>query len=260
MGHIHLGVLPRSKAWREVVDLLQSRASSRQVVQASADAAERSLSKAADNPDFVEIVRLLAMIPQAAKSDGFGRALRDLGIPVRDDPELIHILAATGGWLDRFARQHGNRNDFGEMARRTFLSTLSTEIGSGLPGLFEATPADVKAATRNLATSTGFSRFARGFFTQLLSNSLGYWLDRTLSAQMGADSRFSDLHDRSAFDAALRQYSFEATRIISEFAGGWYGVTLHREKEISSTHATVFGAVAFKKISAELQRKRGPDA
>ena len=99
MGHIHLGVLPRTRAWREVVNLLTTDASPRDVVRASAVAAERDLRKAADNPDFVEIVRILAMIPQAAKSEAFGRALRDLGIPVRDDPELIHVLAATGDWL-----------------------------------------------------------------------------------------------------------------------------------------------------------------
>lgn len=260
MGHIHLGVLPKSKAWREVVGLLRAGAPAREVIQASAVAAERDLRKAADNLDFVEIVRLLAMIPQAAKGEGFGQALRDLGIPARDDPELIHILSATGDRLDRFARQHGHRNDFGEMARRAFLSSLSAEIGSALPGLFEATPADVKAATRALSTSKGFSRLARGFFTDLLSNTLGYWLDRTLSAQVGEGGCFADLQGRSAFDAALRQYSHEATRIISEFAGGWYGMTIHRDKVVGTAQATVFGAVAFKKITEELQRKRGPDA
>ena len=260
MGHIHLGVLPRTRAWREVVNLLTTDASSRDVVRASAVAAERDLRKAADNPDFVEIVRILSMIPQAAKSEAFGRALRDLGIPVRDDPELIHVLAATGDWLDRFAHQHGHRNDFGEIARRAMLSTLSAEIGGALPGLFEANAADVKAVTCNLSTSAGFSRLARGFFTELLSNTLGSWLDRTLSAQVGDGGRFASLRDRSEFDAALRQYSFEATRIISEFAGGWYGVTIHRDKTIGTAQATVFGAVAFKKICAELERKRGPDA
>ena len=48
----------------------------------------------------------------------------------------------------------------------------------------------------------------------------------------------------------------EATRIIREFAAGWYGKSLSMGQVIGTKEATVFGAIAFKKIVEELSRKR----
>ena len=76
MGHIHLGVLPRTKKWREVVDLLAAGFPDEQVVAASAIASERDFANAVHDPVFVEAVRLLALIPQAARSDDFDDGLR----------------------------------------------------------------------------------------------------------------------------------------------------------------------------------------
>ena len=256
MGHIHLGVLPATRKWREVVDLLDGHATAGEIAGASAVAAEQDLSRAADNPVFVECVRLLAMIPQAARSADFGSALRDLGIPAANNPGTLQIISATGIWLDQFARQQGNRTDFGELARRALLSTLMTNIEDGLPGLFDATPADVSHATASLSSSRAFSPYARDFFSRLLSDTLSFWLDRKLSTRVGHGRRFDNVGERAGFDTSLQQYCREATRIIAEFSSGWYGKTINREGRIDRLQATRFGAVAFKKITEELRRKR----
>lgn len=257
LGHIHLGVLPNTKKWRAVVELLDSAAADGRIIAASAEAAERDLSGAAENPVFVEAVRLLAMIPQAATDADFGLRLRDLGLQVGNRPTLPEILTATGDWLDRSQTGHPAKTDFSELARRALLGTLASGIGADLPGLFSATPEDVKAATARLARPAHFSPFARRFFTRLLSETLSSYLDRTLSTRVGPGRRFADIGERAAFDSALNQFCMEATRIIREFSGGWYGKTLHREGEIRAQHAAAFGAVAFRKIGEELRRKRG---
>ena len=160
---------------------------------------------------------------------------------------------------NRVAGETGRRSDFGELARRSLIGTISTAIADGLPGLFESNSSDVQAATAKLGRSQAFSGLSRSFFTRLLSDTLKSWLARVLSAKVGPDKRFPDMGDRSDFDTALTQYSMEATRIIKEFSGGWYGVTLHRNGEISSERAAAFSAVAFKKITEELKRKQELD-
>lgn len=260
MGHIHLGVLPNTKKWRDVVDLIASEANFDHVVSASAHAAEKDLAKAPQDPLFVETVRLLAMLPQAAKRDDFGRALRDLGIAVRDEPDLVHILTATGHSLDRFAQGEPRSGDFGELARQALLSTISSHIGDALPGLFVATPNDVRQAFRQMSTSAGFAVLARAYFSRLLAATLGYWLDRTLSAHIGEGKRFNDIGARTEFDNGLAQYCSEATRIIREFSGGWYGKRIHHDGAVDRVSAAEFGAVAFKKINEELRRKWFPNA
>ena len=155
MGHIHLGVLPRSKQWRQVVELLGSGAADEAVFAAAAIAAEKDLARAADDAVFVEAVRLLLMIPFAARGDDFGQALRDCDLPISSTPDLFEISAAAGARLDEIARAAGRRSDFGELAGRALIGTLNDQIGQSLPGLFEATDRDVQIEAQRLSRPSG---------------------------------------------------------------------------------------------------------
>lgn len=255
MGHIHLATLPSTKRWREVVDLLDDRAGFEEVVAASAIAAEKDLAEAARSPTLAAAVRLLAMVPQAARSDAFGNSLRRLGIAAPDAPMFGDLTVGVATTLEREQRA-GARTDFNEIVRRALVGTLSAQISDALPGLFEADARDVQRAAAALGRPDVFSRTARAFFGRLLADTLGYWLDRTLSAEIGPGARIGSLGERQAFDQALDQYCSEATRIIREFSAAWYGKTLFREGTISGDRAAAFSAVALRKITAELQRKR----
>ena len=260
MGHNTLSVIPRSKRWTDVVALIGDGATSGAVVAASARAAEKDMLRAAQDPVFVEAVRLLLAIPAAARSEDFGDALRTIDLPVGAPPELLDLVIGVTERLDQVRAGSTNRTDLGELAGRALTSTLSTIVGDALPGLFEATPGDVQVILRKLSWSRGISELSRQFFGAIVRQSLSYWLDRTLATHVGADRRFPDTTARDAFDQALDQYVVESTRIIKEFSGGWYGKTLHREGQIRSEDATIFGAVAMKKIVAELRARNWPDA
>jgi hypothetical protein len=52
----------------------------------------------------------------------------------------------------------------------------------------------------------------------------------------------------------------EASRIIKEFSGGWYGKTLQQQKAITQDAARGFAHVAFKKLRAELRQRTDADA
>ena len=259
MGHIRLGRLPRTRQWREVVALIEGHAPDTAVLAASAVAAEKDLLGAARDPGFVEALRLLALIPQAAREPDFAGALRELGLAVPDAPLLPDLLVALGRRLDEHARLAG-RSDMGELARRALIGTLSREIGRSLPGLLEAETGDLRHAAARHGQPEAFAGLARAFFGRLTGEALASWLDRTLSTHVGPGRRFSDAAARAAFDTALAQYAAEATRIIREFAGGWYGKTLWREGTIKTDRASGFAAIALRKIVAELQRKRDADA
>lgn len=229
------------------------------IAAASAVAAERELAVAAKDPVFVEAVRLLALIPQAAKQEDFARGLRDVGIDAPANPSLMDLMIATTAALDRFAMHDGVRSDFGELSARALADSLSSTIGPRLPSLFQPNAAEVQTEAARLAGNEAFSNLSRQFFGRLVSETLSSWLSRTLSAHVGKDRAFAGAADRSAFDAALNQYTREATQIIKVFAGGWYGKTLFRDGTITSERAAAFGAIAFKKINEELSRKRSSD-
>lgn len=260
MGHLHLRILPGTKKWRQVAELLGGEASTAEIVAASAAAAERDFEQAARDPVFVEAARLLALIPQAASSDDFAAGLRSLGLDVPADPLLFDLTTAAGNALDNAGAARGGWNDFAEVTRRALIATLTDQIGDRLPGLFVSEPGDVRAAVRALGRSPAFSVAARDFFSRVLSGSLNYYLSRALSAHVGPGMRFAGISDRSDFDLSLDQYCREASRIIKEFSGGWYGKTLYNEGTISHERAASFVYVVFKKIREEVRRKREADA
>lgn len=260
MGHIHLGVLPQTKKWREVVALLTSDATPADVVAASALAAEKDLLAAARDPVFTETVRLLALIPVAGRSDDFALMLRDNDVPASNAPDIFALAAAIGMRLDSVARKTECPSDFRELARRALLSTVTSHLGDRLPGLLPTTPDDVHRAARHLSAPNEFSGFARGFFTRLVGETLRYWLDRELANHMGPRARFADTRSRGEFDRAVMQFSMESTRIIKEFAAGWFAKNAYGDGAVTGQTAAAFGAIALRKTLEELRRKQATDA
>ena len=85
----------------------------------------------------------------------------------------------------------------------------------------------------------------------MTSETLAYWLERSLGAHIG------NVQERNDFDAALAQFSAEATRIIQEFCTGWYAKNVLRADRAPDGATRAFAAVAFKKINDEMRRKTG---
>jgi hypothetical protein len=146
------------------------------------------------------------------------------------------------------------------MAQHAAAETLTSLTGAELPSLFGPTASDVQHAFAQLGTSDRFSVVARDFFSRLTSRSLGYFLSRELSKHVGPNRRFATIAEHSDFNAALDLHCREASRIIKEFSGGWYGKTLFKEGQISKDAASKFAHVAFKKLRAELRKRRDSNA
>jgi len=261
MGHIRLGTLPKSRKWNQVVGLITGGADVERIAAASADAAENGLDRASDDVGLAHAFWLLTQIPLAAREVDFPGRLRALGLDsLSAEPSLIEIIASFGRAVDRHVRATGRRTDLGEMAQHAASETLASLAGRELPSLFRPAPADVRLALAMLGTSDRFSLVARDFFSRLTNRSLGYFLSRELSTHVGPEKRFESVGEHSAFNAALDLHCREASRIIKEFSGDWHGKTLHQKKAISPDDARRFARVAFKKLRAELRKRRDSDA
>lgn len=260
MGHIHLGTLPRTRLWKEVVFLLEDKASVGTVAAASAHAAEKSLLNASVDPVFVEAVRLLVSIPLAARQADFGDALRRLDLQIGSSPTLMDVVSAATRRLDVLAHNLSERSDFSDLSMRALSRAITNCVGDDLPGLFGASAEDVRLSFRKFSHGAGMATLCRAYFGTLVGSSLSYWLDRTLNSQIGAGQRFARVSDRAAFDPALRTYVSEATRIIKEFSAGFVGKASHLSGELNTADARAFGHVCLKKVVEELRAGRGQHA
>ena len=128
MGHIRLGKLPRTKHWQEVLDLIGGSASSAAVAGAPLDAADQELSFAADDPGVLRAFWPLTQLPDAARSENFGEALRALGLNVSDAPTTTDVATAFTEAVDRQVDGQRARTDLGEMAQMAAVETLAITL------------------------------------------------------------------------------------------------------------------------------------
>ena len=101
MGHVRLGVLPRTKAWKEVVGLIAAGADVSQVANATINAAEKAFSFVMDDKGYTEAVWLMAQLALAASKDDPCAHLRSVGISLPDDATLSDVTVGISDALDR---------------------------------------------------------------------------------------------------------------------------------------------------------------
>lgn len=260
MGHIRLGTLPRSKKWRQVVDLLQFGADVESIAAAAAVAAERDLKQATNDPAFVQTLWLLTQLPLAARGPAFAADLQALGLSVADRPGLMEVVAAFTDGVDRQSRGQPGRTDLGEMAQMAAVESIVALVGQGLPSLFSPTPEEVQREIGRYASGDRFSLLAREFFARLTQRRLDYYLSREVANHIGPGARFGDDAERSAFDAALNWHCREASRIVEAFAGGWYGKHVYQRDGLQLSDIPGFADYALKKMGDELRKRRDAEA
>ncbi len=259
MGHQHLGRLPGSRKWRQVIDLISGGADVEDVAAATSKAAESQMIDASNDPAVQHAVWLLTQIPIAARQENFATELRKLGLQVGNRPSLIEVVTAMTEAVDRHVARVGGRTDLGEMAQLSAAESLNVVAGRELPDLFDATPEKAQAALGGLGTVSQFAVLARDFFARLSRRQLGYFLSRELSQHVGVNSRFRTIRDHSDFENALDLHCHEASRIIKEFSGEWFSKHTY-EGGINEAKAGRFAHVAFKKLREELRHRRDAHA
>lgn len=256
MGHIRLGTLPRSKKWREVVELLESDAPLDLVAEAAAKASERDLARASKDPLFQFVSSLLVRLPLLARAPGFEDALAELGVGENALGSVTGLLAGLELAIERNSFYQTTGSDAGLLAKTALLESLSVQLRDRLPTLFEPTPEEIRGALGSFASGNHFAMLARDFFARLTYRSLDYYLSRELANHTGPDKRFANDAQRIAFEQALAQHSYEASRIVQEFAGGWFGKTVWQKRSLDQAAIDRFTQYAFKKMRSELGRRR----
>jgi hypothetical protein len=259
MGHQHLGTLPGSRKWRQVVQLLSGGADARDIAAVTSAAAEQQMTNASNDPAVKHSVWLLTQIPTAARKDDFAFELRKLGLRLGDQPSLLEIASAMTGAVDHYVSKTGGRTDLGEMAQLSAVESLSAVAGRELPDLFGATADKTRTILAGLGTVKEFAVLARDFFARLSRRQLGYFLSREISQHVGVNSRFQTIREHRDFEAALDLHCREASRIIKEFSGEWFSKHTY-EGGIDEAKAGRFAHVAFEKLRDELRHRRSAHA
>ena len=260
MGHNLIPTPANTIPWNAVVECVYGGARLEDIVAATANLAEKQMRGASKDPNHLEAVTLLLKLPLAAREASFLAAARDLGLELGDRPDVAEIVFAVSDHLDRRAGELGRADDFSELSGRALVGALTEALTDETAGFFEAEPEDVVAALKRVSEPRRFTGLARSYYTRLFSETLSSLLDRVLASHVGPGQRFAHAGDRAAFDQAMATYAQETTRIIHEFAAGWYAKHAYGDEGLTPPKIAGFAHVALKKTLDELRRKEERDA
>ena len=254
MGHNRLGALPRTRKWLDVIELIDYGGSSAAVADATLDAAFDSFALGAADPTLVHTVWLLTQLPDAARSDDFVRAVRDLGLEIPAGASPTDIATALGAAVDGQARDRATpRSDLGEMARLAAVETLVGALRDPTPDLFGPAPDAGRRALAGLATERQFGGLAQSFFARLTERVLTHFVSKELPQHVGGDGRFETLGDQRAFQEAVGLHAHQAARIVEVFAGAWWSKAKF-DRDLTPERTERFVAYAMKKMRDEIRR------
>jgi hypothetical protein len=247
MGHIRLGNLARTRKWQQVIGLLDAGADTPEIAAATLDAAKRGLEDASLDPALVHSFWLLTQLPLCARSDDFITELNSVGISVSTAPTVFELVGSFADAVDDHVRKTGGRTDLGEMAQMGAAESLTALLRDRTATLFGTTPDLVRQELAALGTRRQFSILARDFFARLADRYLAYFLSRQTSSQ------FKSVAANREFREALSLHCRQASRIVEEFAGGWYSKA-NFEGGITPRKAANFIRVALTKLRNELEK------
>jgi hypothetical protein len=182
--------------------------------------------------------------------------LRGIGADPDAAGSITGLLTELSGAIDAEAFRSGRASDAGELAKAALSGEPFRPASGSCAVLVRSLAPGRTIGAGALSQGKNFALLARDFFARLTYRSLDYYLSRELAVHTGQEMRFATDSDRVAFQNDLAQHTFEASRIVEEFAAGWYGKTVWQKQQLDQEAINKFTAYAFKKLRGELGRRR----
>lgn len=255
MGHRRLGELPRTKKWSGIFDQLQAESISPSgLSSAIAKAAHEQLSELKGNIGLNYCFWILVRLVTAARGRDFSGALERLGISSRNINSGLTFVKEVARTVEIGVRNRAESTVFVQMAELSLREVLSANIIEQSRSLFGTNLEDIQAACRIISTRDRFGESAKDFFANFTSRSICYLLDKELSNHVGPDGPLNSPTQAIKLQNDISRYCKETSRIVEEFAGGWFSKQNWETNNNISEEATIgFTAFAIEKIQMGLR-------
>lgn len=199
MGHERVGVLPRTRSWRAVIDLiggaLDSPKSLAHLANATIENVRSRLFRVHEDAGVKTAFRFLIELstPQSVRQPP---AAVEPSLNLAHDPTPLQLAAA----LRRRVAEHKESAEYADLAQKAATDTIAqwTTCQKQQPTLF-GDENRVTEIWRNAQSASGFCEVARLFFAKFTERYLNYFLEREASA------RLSTVQDRERCGGCARQ-------------------------------------------------------
>ena len=253
MGHIRLGILPRTHRWRQVIDLLEQAVSLPELAQATFDAAQAGLARVPEDQGFTQTLTTIFEFIDGLQSKDPTAVLRQKGFIIPNDASLFDYISSFKERADAAISEVRLRSDVAEIAQNSFTQIVFEGVAPSLPTFFGAGPGDVQKALQADLKGQPLAKTMHEFFVTFTQQYLNYYLSRELPYHVGQGKTLPNINGHSAFNEALDLYIRQTVRITDEFTPGWFGKARY-ERRLSHESVSRFAQVAFMKIRSEFNR------
>lgn len=255
MGHIRIGVLPKTRKWKQVISLLNSKESSTSEIAAeTAKAAKDFFIQKRFDPSLAFSYWLLTQITYRAKQDDYISALRKIDLDISKVKNSFDFVGQVANFSKNQIKERGESFPISDIAQLALREVLTESVGEVSKSLFGTTLDDIRGACRRYSSPGQFSKLARLYFSKVFTRGLKFLIDKESANNVGIGEKFENVFDLSDFNTALEAYCYQSAKIVEKFAEGWYSKR-NWQGDISEKDAQGFVAVAVDKFQAEIARE-----
>ena len=257
MGHERIGILPKTKQWRNVVQNISEFSFENNNISDIAQSTIRNVRIKFDlihkDSGIQSAFEFFVILTAVSKFNNPQEILSKKGIYLPKDFNPLQLAKSINEWI---SNNQGSL-EYAAFASQSAIDTISEwyrKSQTNQSSLFDfgKNPFEV---WQNAANGAGFSDLSRIFFSKFTERYLKYFLEREASAYS------SSIASRENFNRQLEKHvkeiskhAFETTKITQSFAAGWYNKNL--KDEIPSRRKIAgFLSVAFGKLKGELLRE-----
>lgn len=252
MGHVRLGILPKTKRWKNVISLISDGADVGAVTDATIFASETAFKSVQNDAGFREAVQMIVALGLAASEKDPIAVMADHGVNIPKNATVIDVAIALRQGLEKKISESGKRSDFGQKAGDALAAAVIEHMSGKLGNLFTPTEADVTNQLKGFKKPSAFGEFSRTFFGRLTTECMQYFLSKTLATNLGAGMRFTTLNQMGEFNSALETHCKESSVLVEEYSKDWFSKRRFEENgKISRKSIQGFGWYALEKMRGE---------
>lgn len=260
MGHVRLGMLPKTRAWKDVVRLIADGADPSEIAGATMTAADKAFESIQFDAGYSDTVDLMTQLAVAARSDDPRGHLESVGINIPDNASLADVALAMSRALESSVSDGARQSDFPELAHNALVGAVVEHMNEKFGGLFPPSADDIHQGLADLGKKNEFGKLARTFYGRLTNESLDWFLSRTVGTQVGEGQRFATTNQVAQFKQALETHCHEASEIVERFSADWFSKHHFQSNgDISADKTKGFGAYAMQKMRDELKMRASTD-
>lgn len=254
MGHKRLGVLPKSKKWRDIVRAIEACTSGKVPVE---EVAKNTLSNVRNlynelekDPSVKASLSFLVEFSYAFKTQNPGKYLVENGILPTDNLSPMSLAVA----INYYKQESFHSKEYQSIAKQATIDALNHWYHSNIDHGKNFFSAEIKPENvfAKAASGGGFSEISRLFFAKFTERYLKYFLEREAAPRIKDINLINNFSEAiETFTDEVSKHAYQTSKITQSYAAGWYNKH-SKENKPSGKDINKLIRNTFKKMRSEI--------